>query len=241
MLLALSGATCRIGRVPPPPPPRIDPDLQQRGALLFLDPRLSADARRSCASCHPGGGSDGRVYLNGAEVPAGTAGARASQSLRGAWQTGPYLWDGSAPTLREALERMLRLEMGGRQPPEADVASLETYLLSIPPYDSGRVHSDGAPREPSTLRIRRGFEIFRRAKCANCHPPPVYTSRRREDVGTGGEFDTPSLRGLETSAPYGHDGRWATLDRAVRAMLAADGTKLDELEIEYLLEYLKLL
>jgi cytochrome c peroxidase len=34
-------------------------------------------------------------------------------------------------------------------------------------------------------------------------------------------FDTPQLRGLADSAPYLHNGRAATLDDALSAMLAA--------------------
>ena len=67
-----------------PEPPRIDPELQQRGALLFLDARLSGDGSRSCATCHPGGGSNARVYVADLEVEVGTEGGRDTQSLRGA-------------------------------------------------------------------------------------------------------------------------------------------------------------
>lgn len=35
---------------------------------------------------------------------------------------------------------------------------------------------------------------------------------QRYDVGTGGTFDTPSLRYLWISAPYFHDGSAATLE-----------------------------
>ena len=223
-----------------PEAPLIDPELQQRGALLFRDTRLSGDRSRSCATCHPGGGGDGRVYLGAEEVDPGTEGGRNTPSLRGAWQSPPYLWDGSAPTLRDALERMLAVEMrgGGAQPSE--LAALETYVLSIPPFDRGRLSPDGAPREPNTLRMRRGFENFREWKCALCHPPRRYAWGRTADVGTG-SFDVPTLLGVADTGPWGHDGRFETLEAAVRAILAARGESADDLEVEYLLEYLKLL
>ncbi len=224
-----------------PEPPSIDPELQQRGALLFQDTRLSGDGSRSCATCHPGGGTNARVYRADLEVEAGAEGGRDTPSLRGAWQTPPYLWDGSAPTLRAALERMLAVEMRGGAAGADELSALEMYLLSIPPFERGRLDPDGSPRRPNTLRMRRGFEIFREWKCALCHPPLRYASGRTGDVGTGGKFDVPTLRGLADSAPWGHDGRWQSLEAAVRAILAHRGQEGTDLEIEYLLEYLKLL
>lgn len=237
-------AACAVGRVPlpPPAPPVIDPELRQRGGMLFLDPRLSGDSSRSCATCHPGGSSDGLVWIDGARAEPGAPGGRSTTSLRGAWQTPPYYWDGSSPTLREAIERMLAVEMRGGALPELDRRALETYVLSLAPFDRGRIAADGSPREPNTLRQRRGFALFTgKAKCAECHPPPAYTTRLREDVGTGGVIDVPTLRGLADSAPYGHDARWAEMEAAVRAMLLAGEVQLGDLELEYLLEYLKLL
>jgi cytochrome c peroxidase len=76
-----------------------------------------------------------------------------------------------------------------------------------------------------------GFEVFRNlAQCALCHPPPLYTDHEfhrlgiaddRRDPGyklaTGkdrdhGAFKTPSLRGLQHTGPYLHDGSAATLE-----------------------------
>jgi cytochrome c peroxidase len=239
--LALIALGCHPFGPRVPERPLLDPDLVQRGALLFLDARLSADGSRSCASCHPGGGTDGKSYRDGAEVAAASEGARDTTSLRGAWQTPPYLWDGSAPTLRDAVDRMLAVEMGGARVEPADRDALVAFVLSLDPFDRGRVGPDGAPLEPSTLRQRQGFELFKETKCALCHAPPVYARGWSMDVGTGGKWDVPSLRGLSATAPYGHDARWSTVEQAVRAILAARETPLDERDLEYLLEYLKLL
>ncbi len=114
-------------------------------------------------------------------------------------------------------------------------------MLSIPPFDRGRVDDLGTPGDPNTIRMRRGFELFEEHKCAQCHPPPRYSWGLRGDVGTGGKFDVPTLRGVGASGPWGHDGRWSTLEEAVRAVLTARGRELSDLEIEYLIEYLKLL
>jgi cytochrome c peroxidase len=218
-----------------------NPDLVQRGALLFLSPDLSGDGSRSCDTCHPGGESDGRVYRQGVEAPAGSPGARDVPMLRGLWQTPPYLWDGSISSLREVISRMLEIEMNSGRMEEPDLAALEAYLLSIPPFDRGRIEPDGTPIEPVTLSARRGFGFFKQAKCVECHPPPVFARRRRFDVGTGMQLQPPSLRGVASSAPYSHDGRWSTLGEAVRAMLAARGIDYTERELTQLIGYLQLL
>jgi cytochrome c peroxidase len=45
-----------------------------------------------------------------------------------------------------------------------------------------------------------------------------------------GAFRTPLLRGVSRTAPYGHDGRWATLEVAVREHAQADATEVGELD-----------
>ena len=234
-------SACQLVGDPPLVPPSLNPDLVQRGALLFLSPELSGDGSRSCATCHPGGGSDGRVYRLDVEVPAGSPGARKAPMLRGLWRTPPYLWDGSIPSLREAIVRMLEVEMrGGRVEPH-DLAALEEYVRSIPPFERGRVEADGTPVEPATLSAQRGFEFFKQAKCSRCHPPPLFTRRMRFDVGTGMRLYPPSISGVSSSPPYGHDGRWSTLEEVVRAMLAARQVEYTEQQLEQLLQYLELL
>ncbi len=194
-----------------------------------MSPRLSRDGATSCATCHPGGSTDRKPY-GGVDTP----------SLRGAWATPPYLRDGSLPTLRAALDRMLANEMGGADVSASDRAALEAYTASLPAFRRGRTNPDGSPGEPHTLRMKRGFELFSK-HCAGCHPAPLFTDRRSHDVGTGGAFDTPTLLGIADSAPYGHDGRFASLPDAVRAMAAAGDATASEIELESLVEYLKLL
>jgi cytochrome c peroxidase len=213
----------------PTTPPRLDPDLVQRGAMLFLDARVSGDGSRSCADCHPGGGSDYEVH-----------GGRLTPTLRGLWQTAPYLWDGSAPTLDEALARMLATEMAGGALSDPDRAALLAYLRSLAPFDRGRIQPDGAPVEPATLSVRRGAAVFVKAECSECHPAPAFTRPDLEDVGTGGEFNAPTLRGVSVAKRFGHDGRWTDLEVVIDAMLAAREVELTADERAWLLSYLKL-
>lgn len=225
----------------PPPRPALDPDLVQRGAVLFSDARLSGDRSRACSTCHPGGGADREVWAAGDPVPAGTPSGRRTLPLRGLWQTAPYLWDGSAPTVGDAVDRMLAVEMRKGTLAGRDRDALVAYLLSLQPFDRGRIQPDGAPVEPATLSARRGFGVFAKAECSVCHPAPVFARSGLEDVGTGGEFAVPTLRGVSTAGPFGHDGRWPDLESAVRAIAAHQEVELTSDEMSQLLSYLKLL
>jgi cytochrome c peroxidase len=231
---------CVTAETPLPEPPSPDPDRVQRGGMLFLTP-LSTDGTRSCATCHPGGGTNGRAYAGAEEVPPGSPGARDVPALWGLWQTPPYLADGSAGTPGEALDHALRVHMGDAALPPEDRDALEAYLLSVPPFYRGRVDEEGFPVEPATRSALEGEQVFRTAGCAGCHPPPAYTEEGRFDVGTDGEWTIPSLRGLSTTPPYGHDGRWATVEEAVRAILRARDETLSERDLRKLLAYLELL
>jgi len=241
LLLSACALLELMGGETPAAPPVLDPDLVQRGAAVFVDPRLSGDGSRSCASCHPGGGEDHLVYVAGESVLPGTEAGRRTISLRGLWQTAPYFWDGSAATVADAIGRMLTVEMRGGKLTGRDREALETYLLSLKPFDRGRLHADGSPVEPVTLSARRGFAVFAKAECSVCHPAPAFTRRLNFDVGSGGKFAIPTLRGVSTAGPWGHDGRWPDLESAVRAIATAREIEISPDEMNTLLEYLKLL
>jgi cytochrome c peroxidase len=80
-----------------------------------------------------------------------------------------------------------------------------------------------------------GYELFRtdRTNCAHCHQEPLFTLFSFHNIGldsiiegtgmgaitgiasTLGIWKTPSLRNLAFTAPYMHDGRFATLDEVL--------------------------
>jgi len=83
-----------------------------------------------------------------------------------------------------------------------------------------------------TAGERRGLDVFR-AQCASCHREPLFTDysyrnngldREPADAGRAGitersddrgRFRVPSLRNVALTAPYMHDGRYATLDEVL--------------------------
>ena len=106
-------------------------------------------------------------------------------------------------------------------------------------YDEGRVRAKSARDDfdTFTLQENRGKALFMR-NCSTCHmkdgnehffvPIPANTGLRgtepAADGGLGdvtlraadlGSFKSPSLRNVEVTAPYGHDGRFATLGAVI--------------------------
>ena len=81
---------------------------------------------------------------------------------------------------------------------------------------------------------KRGKDLFfTRAHCIDCHEPPLFKGHHVVNIGldsvpvdpgmggrTGvpwhlGRFKTPTLRNIAVTAPYMHDGRFATLEEVV--------------------------
>ena len=238
----------------------------QRGKVLFHSARsrsMALDRWISCASCHPDGESDGRVWRF-------AAGARKTPSLRGAAMTFPHNRVPDRDEFQDT-EHFIRLLMGGtgliagREPPaklgppsarrsEASDA-LAAYLASLQPRRS----PFGAGDSKHRAAITRGRNLFfsERTGCVRCHPPPHYTDSRLSsdpwrvhDVGTGGgaeevagsAFDTPSLLGLYAAASYLHDGRAKTLAEVLTTYNPADRhgitSHLSEAQIEDLVAFL---
>jgi hypothetical protein len=180
-----------------------EPDAVRRGEILFHSAKLAKNGRFTCASCHPGGGSDGaRWHMPGG----GTDFARIPRPLTGVRDTAPYGWQGEDETLRVHVQKTLA-QLFDRQPTEYELGDLLAYLESLSAPQPTPV--DQVPR----LLVERGRSVFEgTAKCSRCHSGETLQDAKKHDVGTGGAFDTPSLRGVSGRAPLLHDGRAVNLD-----------------------------
>jgi mono/diheme cytochrome c family protein len=79
--------------------------------------------------------------------------------------------------------------------------ALTRWLDSVPALPAGE------PTEASA----RGEALFASAGCPACHGGPAMTNNLTVDVGTGGTFQVPSLRGVRWRAPFLHAGCAPTL------------------------------
>jgi DNA-binding beta-propeller fold protein YncE len=180
-------------------------EIVAHGRALFHDAsarRIASDGR-ACASCHPDGREDGLTWST-------PEGPRQTPMLAGRLDdTAPYGWDGARQTLLAHLDRTLE-RLHGIGIDKRDRESLFAYIstMKVP-----------ARRGPDEVPARRGKAIFDSDEvgCAGCHAGGASTDGLRHDVksrapfDTHAAFDTPSLRFVGRTAPFFHDGRFATL------------------------------
>ncbi|HEX7838367.1 MAG TPA: hypothetical protein VF469_12920 [Kofleriaceae bacterium] len=113
-------------------------------------------------------------------------------------------------------------------------------------------------RSKATASELRGEQLFSsKARCAECHPPPIFSDNLMHDLKTerfyeptlvngryetaGGPTKTFPLRGIKDSPPYLHDDRLLTLDDTVEFFNLVLGTQLSEDEKRDLVAYLRCL
>jgi mono/diheme cytochrome c family protein len=160
----------------------------------------NAGAMVACASCHLEGGEDGRVWRFQ------PAGLRRTQSLRGGvLATAPFHWAGDQVDFTHLMGEVFVRRMGGA-PLEPDVLmATARWVDRIPALPAVAL-------DPSAIeRGRALFEDRENVGCTTCHGGITMTSNATLDVGTGGAFQVPSLRGVGWRDPFLHDGRAKTL------------------------------
>jgi cytochrome c peroxidase len=212
------------------------PPLAALGELAFEAPQVLGGLARksglSCQTCHTNGHINREFFIPGlssrpgnVDVSSGLFNHAADDgvlndlnipSLRGVAQTAPFGHDGRFASLREFTRHVIVTEFRGPEPAPWLLDALVAYLqqLDVLPDETDR---------SVRAAIARGERLFNRpfpgraqSSCAACHPADaLFTDRRLHDVGTGGAFDTPSLRNVTASAPYFHDGRAGDLGAVI--------------------------
>src|SRR5687767_13622443 len=244
------------------------PEKVALGRQLFFDKRLSGDESRSCYSCHvcEKGLTDGLAKAIGAfnkPLP------RSSPTLWNIGYHKMFYWDGRSPSLeKQAMAAWQGGNMGAKDK-EAEIvakvnglegyhsqfhkvfggdATAENMMQAISAFERTIISGNGdtawdrwqaGDESAVSEAAKRGFEVFKTAKCTNCHDGVLLTDQQFHNVGVGmdapepdkgrfnatkkeedtGAFRTPTLRDIAKSAPYFHDGRAATLEDAVDFML----------------------
>jgi len=112
------------------------------------------------------------------------------------------------------------------------LAQFERTLISLNSrYD--RYYMEGDLTAMTTSEVRGRNLFFTSAHCVDCHEPPLFKHHEVSNIGldsiptdrgmgerTGlpwhmDRFKTPTLRNIEFTGPYMHDGRFATLEEVV--------------------------
>jgi cytochrome c peroxidase len=132
-------------------------------------------------------------------------------------ETPPSMISGVRATGEEGVRAGIRHILFAVRP-EEDAVAMDEHIKSLKPVPSPSL-VNGELSEAA----KRGQAVFEQAKCADCHPGPLYTNLQPYDVGTGKRreegmaFDTPTLVEIWRTAPYLHDGRAATIKDVLTA------------------------
>ena len=230
------------------------------------DPRLALDAYMSCAACHNEGEGDGRVWdltgfgegLRNTIDLNGHAGTGQGPLHWSANFDEVQDFEGQIRSLAGGTGLMSDSDFnaGTRSQPlgdpkaglSADLDALAAYVASLTTYaDSPYRNNNGS----LTTAGEAGRTLFNSKDCASCHSGQGFTDsapNNQHDIGTikptsgsrlGSSLtglDTPTLRGIWTTAPYLHDGSAATLADAVQAH---NNVTLDATELTQIVSYLR--
>jgi cytochrome c peroxidase len=134
--------------------------------------------------------------------------------------------------------------------PDTIVKAISAYERTLVCDDTAWDRQQAGDADALSVQQKRGQDLFNgKAACVACHAPPHFSTaysvpggvyfnagigtndRPEEAVDVGrmvvtnaatdwAAFKPPSLRNVTKSAPYFHDGSAATLDEAVRVMVA---------------------
>jgi len=211
--------------------------VQRRGELLFNDATICFQQWQSCASCHPDARVDG---LNWDLLNDGMGNPKNNRSMLLAHQTPPAMTEAVRGGAEEAVRSGITHILFAVRPEEEAVA-MDEYLKSLKPVPSPYL-VDGK-LSPAAERGRKLF-FDPKVGCAKCHPEPLYTDMKMYDVGSRGEldrrddFDTPTLIESWRTAPYMHDGRYATMKEVfTKGKHGLNGVNLTPEQIDDLVEF----
>ncbi len=154
----------------------------------------------ACASCHPEGHEDGRVW------DFACAGMRRTQDLSGGISaTAPYHWTGDLTDFPQLMQTVFEGRMSGPHEDSDHTMAALKWIDTVP--------TNTPLRSAADAQVVRGRALFNNSAigCATCHAGTTLTNNATVDVGTSAQFQVPSLRGVGWRAPYMHNGCATTL------------------------------
>jgi cytochrome c peroxidase len=149
-------------------------------------------------------------------------------SLRGVRYTPPYGNDGRTASLSEFVSNVVTSEFDGAPLSQEELGALVRYVQDLDFLPNSNLDARGGLTKLANERAARGAAIFAQPRagfagmsCASCHvPTSFFRDGRVHRLGSAdlpsphaleGGYRTPTLLGLAETAPYFHDGRFATI------------------------------
>ena len=165
----------------------------------------------ACASCHPEGTDDGRVWDLTAEDPRRTQ--PLNTDLAG---TAPFHWNGGMEDMTAIVDEVMTDAMTSAIQSRDRAAALESYVMDIAPPVPLRDASEAA--------VVAGEQAFVDLGCASCHAGDTFSGNQGVTIHGIEGVQVPPLRGVALRPPYGIDGRNRDLYQTVWDMLDISGT-----------------
>ncbi|MBO0929819.1 cytochrome-c peroxidase [Fibrella aquatilis] len=207
-------------------------DAVELGRMLFFDPVLSGNYKRSCASCHrpQKAFTDQRVTARAYAFAQNLA--INTPTLLGAARQRTFFHDGRAGSLALVIQSVLTnpTELNSSYAQlTARLSSSRTYrtwfeqVYSQKPseqtinkaliaYLNQLASSGNRAVESPPVATNAAAQLFADAGCGTCHPAPTYRDGKRHEVAPGRWVRTPGLRYLPLTPPYLADGTAPTLE-----------------------------
>jgi cytochrome c peroxidase len=240
------------------------PEKVALGHQLFYDPRLSKDDSKACVNCH----LPDRAWTSGNALDAKVGGAmnkRNAQTVVNLIYHSTYYWDGRKPTIEAVSDAAWKGQLGAdaaaiatklnanatykalfqrafKEDATADniPKALAAFLRALKSGNAPWDRYEAGEKNAVSADAVKGFELFKKSGCINCHVPPHFTDFDFHNVGVGydkpeaerdpgrkdatkvdadfGKFKTPTLRNIAVTGPYFHDGSGKDLDAAIDYM-----------------------
>lgn len=175
--------------------PAVDPAKVALGKVLFHDPRLSGDGKRSCATCHDTS-SNGASEVRFDSSPSGEPLQFNTPTVFNATLNFRFNWEGNFSVLQDHVRSLIRnpdvmggqmdkvVQILGSDPAIRDLAegayggaldennlvdALSTYESSLVLVDSPFDRWLSGDKSALTEEQARGYRRFREIGCATCH------------------------------------------------------------------------
>ena len=207
------------------------PEKVALGRQLFFDKRLSADGSRSCYSCHlcENGLTDGLPTAIGALNKKLT---RSSPTLWNIGYHSEFYWDGRSGSLEKqamaawkggnmgadvevatatinavsGYRAQFQTVFGGEATPERIVQAISAFERTIisgnTPFDRWRAGDEAAVSD----EVKKGYEVFKKLECTNCHDGVLLTDQQYHNVGIGMDAEKAGRREVQGHREGGGHG-----------------------------------
>ncbi len=177
-------------------------------------------------------------------------------SMRGIRFTAPYGRDGREPSLRRFIRNVIVTEFAGKEPTPFQLDALEAYVKQFDFLPNPKIDRSGKLTDLASDAAKRGELLFNTKfaglgdkSCASCHTPDrQFRDGLTYDIGsaeppfpggTATAFETPTLRNVNFTAPYMHDGSLPTLASVVDWFNDTKNLGLDEAQRADLTAYVE--